>query len=264
LTAATRFRKLVDDVERVLIEMPLPRLQRVGKLDVNFIYDISWDTTIRASTVRAYQQGNPSDFNNSITLKPMVAGYLVELSGLLRPVIQQQWTMHVALLNKLDMGDLHSFLFGQQRVALTCLTSPIQELQNARCFYCREKIGVSENKKPEVDHFIPWARVPTNDLFNLVVAHRQCNSAKRDFLASSDHLLSWSERLTPNKSIHSDLIAIKEQESWVAEPETVNSIVNLSYSKLMPEAELWQKGNIFEPANKLKITTILEEMSGAV
>ena len=59
---------LIDKVEWRLIEMPLPKLQRVGGQDVAWLYRIGWnDHDARASraAVRAYQRGQPSPFNNA-------------------------------------------------------------------------------------------------------------------------------------------------------------------------------------------------------
>ena len=46
----------------------------------------------------------------------------------------------------------------------------------------------------EVDHFVPWSFYSSDLGHNFVLAHRECNSARRDLLASENHLASWVER----------------------------------------------------------------------
>ena len=41
-----RFKKLIQNVEWKLIEMPLPRLQTIGLAEDRFVYEISWDQNI--------------------------------------------------------------------------------------------------------------------------------------------------------------------------------------------------------------------------
>ena len=48
--------------------------------------------------------------------------------------------------------------------------------------------------QPHVDHFIPWALYQLDLGHNFVLSHSDCNSAKRDRLASEDHLAAWAAR----------------------------------------------------------------------
>ena len=50
--------------------------------------------------------------------------------------------------------------------------------------------------KSEVDHFVPWARYPTDLGHNFVLAHPGCNNAKSDFLGALQHLQRWADRNT--------------------------------------------------------------------
>jgi hypothetical protein len=86
------FRDLLDEVEWKLIEMPLPRLQSIGSTAVSFLYDISWTEKITVATVRAYQRGGASDFDNRIRLKARVGDHLVQLNGLIRPLLYRLGT----------------------------------------------------------------------------------------------------------------------------------------------------------------------------
>jgi hypothetical protein len=76
--------------------MPLPRLQTMGRSQRPFIYDIYWDHRIEPREVAPYLAGEPSTFDNRVMLKPGVGEYLLQLSGLLRPLIQRRWAAMVA------------------------------------------------------------------------------------------------------------------------------------------------------------------------
>lgn len=83
----SEWKTLVDEVEWKLIEMPLPRLQTIGALSTPFIYVISWDKRVRRSDFRR------STFDNVIRFQPGAAEALVRLAGLLRPLVQREWSM---------------------------------------------------------------------------------------------------------------------------------------------------------------------------
>jgi 5-methylcytosine-specific restriction endonuclease McrA len=87
-----------------------------------------------------------------------------------------------------ESADLHEFLFGAKRATLLPLQGPLRELQKSLCFYCQQQM-----RQAEVDHFVPWALYPLDLGHNFVLAHRECNAAKRDLLASEEHLSSWMD-----------------------------------------------------------------------
>jgi hypothetical protein len=89
-----------------------------------------------------------------------------------------------------ESADLHEFLFGAKRIQLLALQNSLRELQGNLCFYCRKAMS----KQVDIDHFVPWALYPLDLGHNFVLSHRECNSAKRDRLASEEHLRSWVER----------------------------------------------------------------------
>ena len=66
----------------------------------------------------------------------------------------------------------------------------LRDIQRGQCFYCRQPLRA----EAEVDHFIPWARYPTDLGHNFVLAHAGCNNSKSDYLAAVDHLGAWQER----------------------------------------------------------------------
>ena len=55
LLAPERFEKLLRFVEWKLIEMPLPRLETIGKEVVPFLHTINWTAQVSPAVVRRYQ-----------------------------------------------------------------------------------------------------------------------------------------------------------------------------------------------------------------
>jgi CRISPR/Cas system Type II protein with McrA/HNH and RuvC-like nuclease domain len=199
----TSYQNLLNNVEKKLIEMPLPRLQYFGQQEQRFIYDIVWDKSITndLKSVTAYQQQQSSEFDNRIHLVPQAAEYLVTLNRLLRPLIQRTWAFQVARINKLSESKLEAFLFQNKRNAIARFSKGLSDIQSNKCFYCEKPLGVKPKYMPEVDHFIPWARYPNDVLANLVVAHSSCNLNKSDHVAAFDHYQHWQERNADQKAL---------------------------------------------------------------
>jgi hypothetical protein len=98
LAAPKAYDRLVRQIEWKLIEMPLPRLQVMGQFHQPFIYDLHWDHRIQWKEVSRYLGGETGTFDNRLLLRPNVGEYLLQLNGLLRPLIQRRWTAMVAQL----------------------------------------------------------------------------------------------------------------------------------------------------------------------
>lgn len=143
------FNRLVEKVEWKLIEMPLPKLQRVGGCESRFLYEIAWADDVRYQKVRQYQRDRNGNFDNRILFKSGISESLVRLNGLLRPLIHKQWTLKVAQINGLPEARLESFLFGSTRTATESVRGPLQESQNDRCFYCEELLGTAPERRSQ-------------------------------------------------------------------------------------------------------------------
>ena len=223
------FSRLLDAVEWKLIEMPVPRLQVLGRREDRFLYGYHWDQGIAQATVAAYQRGEPGVFDNRLLLKPGVSAHLVRLNGVLRPLFRREWALKVAAMNHLAQADLESFLFGAERVALDAVRRPLLDLQEGRCFYCDRRIPAAA----EVDHFIPWSRYPDEGLDNLVAAHSACNGSKRDFMAAADHVERWRARATSHGD---DLTAIAGFAGWRRDSSRTLSVARSLYYRLPDSA----------------------------
>lgn len=236
--APDQYERLVRTVEWKLIEMPLPKLQRLGNAESHFLYQIGWDDSVRRRDTEA-----PS-FDPRIRLQPAVGAHLIRLSGLLRPLIQRGWSAMVAQLNPAatDEARLQDFLFGALRISLAPVRADLRELQNNRCFYCDERLEGGT----DVDHFVPWARYPDNGIENLVVAHRTCNGDKSDFLAASGHVRRWSDRFAMSgQSRASELAEIAARAGWDRHPQRTMNVARAIYRSLPNDVQLWLRKREF-------------------
>jgi len=245
----------VREVEWKLIQMPLPKLQRVGGKQTDWLYRIGWDDGPRAPSrgmVRAYQQGRKgSTFDNRILLRPDVALAFVRLHGLLRPFVEQHWVRQVARMNRLEEENLHGFLFGAARADLAPVRTPLLELQQGTCFYCEKTV---RRAGAAVDHFIPWSRHPNDGIENLVVAHHRCNNNKSDFLAAAVHLERWRAR---NRENAGALTEIAEGAHWGCNGERVLGAARALYLRLPAETRLWRGVGDFEVVELQRVGGIL-------
>ncbi len=248
------FRRLVDRIEWKLIEMPLPRLQVLGTGRSEFIYTIGWDAGVRAADVRRYQQTQQGPFDNRILLRPAVGGYLRQLNGLLRPLIQRQWTAMVARLNDHDDSRLEEFLFGVDRVMTGRVRHAIWDLQQGRCFYCEARTSVDS---AELDHFIPWSRYPDNGLDNLVLADERCNAHKRAFLAAAPHVAKWAPRFFDDSPDAARLDAIASGVGWERHRHRTRSVARAIYLDLRPATKLWLRARDFVDADPSELSPLL-------
>jgi 5-methylcytosine-specific restriction endonuclease McrA len=171
---AGAWRTLVTQVDRTLCEMPLWKLQTVGREKLDFLYD----------NVGA---------GDRIILKPGVAYCFRTFYDLILDLVRGAWLRFVRSRNLAVLGstvDLSAFLFGTERSGLGLYHPILMEVQRGECFYCggRLQSGVA------VDHFIPWSRYPIDLGHNFVLAHKSCNSSKADHLAAERHLERWLSR----------------------------------------------------------------------
>jgi hypothetical protein len=249
-THPIEFAELVDFVEWKLIEMPIPRLQVLGRQEDRFLYDYNWTQGIRRSEVSAYQRGTHSDFDNRLLLRPGVVGQLVRLNGVLRPLFRKEWAVMVAGMNRLPEAELEDFLFGSTRTSLGDVRAPLRDLHNDHCFYCERTIA----GRADVDHFIPWSRYADDGLDNLVLAHPKCNNSKRDFLASADHVEHWTAR---TRTYDADLTALARACSWPRDRGRSTAVARAVYLRLPASARLWRGPDTFDPVDHTRIRRAL-------
>ena len=242
--APDEFVRLVRDVEWILVEMPLPKLQRVGSEQVRFLYQINWGDDVRRSTFFS------PDSDNAIRFIGNAGEDLVRLAPFVRPLVQREWSGLVARFNGLAEARLEQFLFGASREAIAHLAEPLLQLQGGNCFYCGRRI----RQQRQVDHFVPWSRHPDDGLDNLVVTDAACNGAKRDHLAASEHVERWAER---NRQREVELAQIAEIKQWSHRPRRTLSVARSIYLRLPANARLWQAQRKFVAVEAPRLRSVL-------
>ncbi len=237
-----KFNSLLKAIEKKVVEDPLPRLQKVPGLSDNFIYKIWWPVEVSSADFTAG--------SNQIHFIGNAQHHLVRLRGLLRPMLQREWTQWVSHSTGIQ-DELGKYLFPESRVPLTKIRSPLLDLQNGNCFYCAKLI----RKESAVDHFLPWARTHNDNLGNLVLAHPDCNLSKSDYYASSSHLEKWVER---TEDRHSDLQQISEDVLWPFDLKASLGLARGIYLNLPEGVRLWTAKKQFEDYDRERIGQALQ------
>lgn len=179
--------RLVREVGRLLDQMPLWKLQLVGRERLDFLYE-----------ERLVGRG--------FVLRPGIAACFRAQFMVVQALVQTAWLSFVQRLpqNRPILGsmtDLADFLFGCERSGLRVIAEGLVDLQKQRCFYC----GGAIRDARAVDHFIPWSRYPLDLGHNFVLAHGSCNQDKRDMLAAAGHLERWVQRNESEVALLSDV-----------------------------------------------------------
>ena len=229
---AALWKRLCRKVSGVVREMPLPRLQTVGRDRLEFLYEIT-------------------DSGETIKLQRGVAYCLRKFHSLISDLVRGAWVRYVRQLNLDILGenaDLDEFLFGNERADLAAVRPVLIDIQRGRCFYCKKSLSPPTT---HVDHFIAWARYPVDLGHNFVLADSQCNGKKRDHLPAYDHLAAWTERnrqysdqigtAMEERGIVSELAASNRVAQWAyAQAESTGGLTWLRANELVPLAVGWR------------------------
>jgi 5-methylcytosine-specific restriction endonuclease McrA len=245
-----QYEKCLEDAELNLVRMPLGKLQRPlgfrehGGIDYpRFLYeDSAFHEGVTARQLRSRQL--------YVDLQPGVADWLVSLSGLLRPLLELHWTRAVAQYNKQSIVEdrLREFLFGAGRVPLQKIAPGLREAQRGECFYCGAPLQAGE---VEVDHFVPWSRIPNDALGNLVLADRGCNNGKRDHLAALPHLERWAARSV------GVLTEVADDTGWPLQLTESARVARGVYAHLPPGTHLWSSRRTFDVLDPAQLRAVL-------
>jgi hypothetical protein len=237
-------------VELTLVRMPLGKLQRPGgwteRSGVSYPRFLYEDQHFHEG-VR--ERALPLD----IPLQPGVARWLLGMTGLLRPLVELHWTRSVAAFNRAEVTEdrLGSFLFGAERRALAGVREGLRDLQGGRCFYC----GLSLSTAGQVDHFVPWSRVPNDDLANLVLADAGCNGSKRDHYADLTLVTAWAGRPVER------LTQVAASARWPLGHRQALSLARGLYAHLPPGQPLWQGPGRFGLLQTDEVLTVLPALT---
>jgi 5-methylcytosine-specific restriction endonuclease McrA len=221
---------LLNKVAATITQMPLWKLQVVGRTIMPFLYE---------------QHGS----GNIINLYPGVVYNFRKFYDLIRNLVHGAWIRHIRMLNVDVLGesDLAEFLFGAERTILPGLRAILKSIQSGDCFYCNGRL----REGGDIDHFIPWSRYPLDLGHNFVLAHSVCNRSKRDFLAAPCHLENWQKR----NQFHGQALAqefdacgiLHNQDAtekityWAySQAETAGSNLWVSKDDVMPIDDSWR------------------------
>jgi len=217
--------KVITGVDRIVRQMPLWKLQTVGKSTLEFLYP---------NAMRG----------NSIRLKPGVMFCFRVFHIFITDMIRGAWVRWVRRLNQDQLGDpsdLDEFLFGTERESLAAYVPILREVQSARCFYCEREIRTPVD---HVDHFIPWAIYPMNLGHNFVLADSACNNSKSDYLAAEEHLAKWARR---NSELGAHLGAEFDRAGLVHDIKASTTIADWAYHcAFAVGAETFRSRGVFE------------------
>jgi hypothetical protein len=225
LAAARKHRRwpaLVRDIGKLLVAMPLWKLQRVGPDRLDFLYEERL-------------------VDGAVVLRPGIAMFFQRQFQIVQALVQLAWLTFVQKLAPNSTllgatGDLAEFLFGSERAGLSALIDGLKGLQLNRCFYC----GRTFVDQLEVDHFVPWARYPRDLGHNFVLAHRTCNQSKADMLAAPAHLKRWIER---NRTRETELQNIFSAARFIGDADASFSVTEWAYDHAERAGSLvWLRG----------------------
>lgn len=250
------FAATLDTVELNLVRMPLGKLQRplgfseaAGRDYPRFLYDDSaFHENVSARQLRATPL--------PVRLCPGVGDWLVSLAGLLRPLLELHWTREVAKFNGAELPEdrLRDFLFGSERESLTRVRPGLLEAQAGCCFYCGAALRTGQI---DVDHFVPWSRVPNDGLQNLVLADRRCNNSKRDHWADLRLLQIWATRPA------GVLAQVADDVGWPLRQLESRRIARGLYARLPPGTHLWQQPGVFAVLDRSRLADALAALEDA-
>ena len=114
---------------------------------------------------------------NSISVKPEALRFFSENYTFLYKAIILEWAKFLERVNR-GLPMLISKI-EREEVFRNSLKKPYKILREhfETCFYCGNLLS-SDRKMIQVDHFIPWSYIFEDEIWNLVLACRCCNSKK--------------------------------------------------------------------------------------
>jgi 5-methylcytosine-specific restriction endonuclease McrA len=218
--------KLLSSAKRTLQEGPLWRLQILQRQPVCVLYQHTQSRSV-------------------IELNPGIVYCFQRFYDLVTSLAKNHWLQKIrgiAANQQLigGKGDLDEFLFGSARVSLAKAQPVLLEIQKGCCFYCQRPLL---SGKGEVDHFIPWARYPSDLGHNFVLAHSVCNNNKSAHLACQSHADRWHEQ---NIILHGDVISNELDAYFTCDVKRSVAVVSWAYQLAhQNSASLWVEKNQF-------------------
>lgn len=130
-----------------------------------------------------------------LKLNPSVHSFMLNYQRLIVNLANYHMAAMIEELNEVPNTN---YLLGKvesigKRSSLKLYEKILLKYFKAECFYCN-KIFTGLNRETQVDHFIPWSFVQSDQIWNLVLSCNKCNSSKSDKLPTRDYLEYIIER----------------------------------------------------------------------
>jgi hypothetical protein len=127
--------------------------------------------------------------NEWLQFNPIAYQFLQKHKLVLEKLNYHEWAKY---LEKINPEMYTAGLIGKldrrpERISLQIFRHILRdEFETNNCFYCGKKLRDEDHT--EVDHFIPWSFIKDDNLWNLVLACRDCNNNKRDKLPNERYV----------------------------------------------------------------------------
>lgn len=101
-------------------------------------------------------------------------------------------SIHQKIILSDHYADLEKELIikGSERTRITGIKSSLIGYQQNRCFYCGEHLS----EPIHVDHVIPRTTVQSDEIWNLVLSHADCNLSKSDNVVAKSYIQNLIDR----------------------------------------------------------------------
>jgi len=209
------------------------------------------------------------DFGKKLVLKDSLIGLLREQLQQLEFEIQARWGLLEGAfsINQTDFklaNDIREVYLqnGYARKPLTNNIPFLSGYQGNTCFYCGEPMG----NDIHVDHVLPRQVINHDEIWNLVLAHGDCNLLKSDRLVGPHFILKLIAR---NENIMGSNHPWKAQiaKSLGATPKARSSNLNQHYDsvKTVLGRYYWGGADSYNPENDpfyRRLITVLNSKSG--
>ena len=132
------------------------------------------------------------------------------------------------------------------RTNLTRFKSAFSSYQQDKCFYC----GVELFEPSEVDHVIPFDLLGHNELWNLVVAHKECNRRKWKHLVGQHFIENLINRNEFVIKSHLPLHKEIQSELGITYDERRKKIIDIyNFAKNEKGLSMWEGNSNYDPRN---------------
>ncbi len=132
-----------------------------------------------------------------------------------------------------------------KRTPISQLRPILNGYQRGNCFYC----GLKLDDSIEVDHVIPWSAVEHDEIWNLVLAHVDCNRLKTNDLPPKRYVKKLIQR---NEIVLRSYLPLKEELKKVlgdSAPKRMEQVwmqYKIGVNKGLP---IWGGSDKFDPSN---------------